>query len=328
MNHALRLGFLAVLIASFSPAFCASPLDDLPADVQIQLKPYFNRPGMKRTIGALAWFGIPLTLMLVAKNKLKKHHAARTIQLKEQQSMQGGMNPLMMMMMQQQGMGGMSEAQVKGMMGQTEHEKDYKGDTASEISDLQQIIAKQDKQKVFERHIMTKGKRRLWEAVSWISSLIAIFGGANLLGTAWAFWSAPQGGDIPAAIKAAINKYRETNKGLTKRRRDLLAGLQARSKNISTLPAFCEQWLSDIRKGYNISALSAVALRDLPYEELYPAIVHTDNQAQTVNVIRKMKLYQKNRSWPRFWRAIGLWIGERAALSLHSVDPEKVAGEL
>lgn len=321
MNHTLRLGVLALLVISFSQLCAADadakgPLHGLPKEVQTLLKKDLARPDMKRTIGAIAWFGIPIMLMMIAKNKLQKHHAARTIQLKEQQGMQGGINPLMMMMMQQHGMAGMMpDAQVKGMMGQVEQEKNYNGDTTAEVSDLEKIVTEQNEQRVFERHIMNKSKRRLWEAISWISTFIAMFGGVNFLQTAWAWVRAPQGGDIPAPVQGAINDYRAVIKAESTMKGVLQNALE--KAGFSSLHSIVREYEKRMKLDDTLIPNGAITA---PQNTAEAGIQEIKGRARTClkQKVANTQKYEKIGFFPRAGEAIGLYLLKRIAMSLHT----------
>lgn len=76
----------------------------------------FGRPTMAAMLKNIAWFGGPLALMIYANNKIKKHHKARDIQLREQQGLAAQQQQMMaqLMMALQQGQGGPGGMQMPG----------------------------------------------------------------------------------------------------------------------------------------------------------------------------------------------------------------------
>lgn len=68
----------------------------------------FGRPTMAAMLKNIAWFGGPFALMIYANKKIKNHHKARDIKLREQQGLAAQQQQMMaqLMMALQQGQGG------------------------------------------------------------------------------------------------------------------------------------------------------------------------------------------------------------------------------
>lgn len=68
----------------------------------------FSRPTMLAMLKNIAWFGGPLALMMYANKKIKDHHKARDIKLRQQQGLAAQQQQMMaqLMMALQQGQGG------------------------------------------------------------------------------------------------------------------------------------------------------------------------------------------------------------------------------